>query len=191
MTKLNPLFIGCNKCFKTFPCKSFGSKPDFSGFNIGDWEKRTSDIHKHHAESIQMATCQAQIKKVIRETGARYSTLFELPYYDAIRFTVIDPMHNLFLGLAKRTLKLWIKNEILSEKHLQMIQKRVNAVIPPPEIGRIPTKIASGFAGFTADQWKNWVCYYSVFSLKNILPKKHYDTWLHLVNGCRLICRKV
>ena len=32
------------------------------------------------------------------ETGVRYSVLLGLPYYDAIRMVLIDPIHNLFLG---------------------------------------------------------------------------------------------
>lgn len=29
------------------------------------------------------------------------------PYYDPIRFAVIDPMHNLYLGTAKHVLSIW------------------------------------------------------------------------------------
>ena len=97
-------------------------------------------------------------------------------------------LHNLFLGLAKSTLKVWKENDLIGEKDFDLLQRRVNAVVPPPEIGRIPSKIATGFSGFTADQWKNWVCYYSPFALKGILPKEHYDAWMHFVTACRLIC---
>ena len=38
---------------------------------------------------------------------ASYSVLFQLPYYDAIRFALIDPMHNLLLRSAKHVLKTW------------------------------------------------------------------------------------
>ena len=63
---------------------------------------------------------------------------------------------------------------------------------PPPEIERIPSKISTGFSGFTADQWKNWVCYYSAFALKRILPREHYDAWMCFVTACRLIgCQSV
>jgi len=55
---------------------------------------------------------------------------------------------------------------LIKDKHFDLLQRRVDAVIPPPEIGRIPLKFSAGFSGFTADQWKNWVCYYSVFALR-------------------------
>lgn len=88
----------------------------------------------------------------MRKTGAKYSVLLQLPYYDAVRFVIIDPMHNLFLGLAKTTLKVWKEKELLTDKHFDLLQRRVDAIVPPPEIGRIPSKIASGFSRFTADQ---------------------------------------
>lgn len=34
-------------------------------------------------------------------SGIRWSELLRLPYYEPARFLVIDPMHNLFLGLVK------------------------------------------------------------------------------------------
>lgn len=34
-------------------------------------------------------------------SGMRYSILHELPYFDPTRFVVVEPMHNLFLGLIK------------------------------------------------------------------------------------------
>ena len=115
---------------------------------------------------MRFARCQADINSVVHKTGAKYSVLLQLPYYDAVRFVIIDPKHNLFLGL----LKVWKKKELISDKHFDLLQKRVDAIVPPPEIGRIPSKSSSEFGGFTADQWKNWVIYYSAFALKGILP---------------------
>jgi len=85
-------------------------------------------------------------------------------------------------------LKLWKEEGILQEKDFEIIQRRVDSIEPPSDIGRIPSKIATGFSGFTADQWKNWVCYYSTMALKGILPNKHYDLWAHFVDACRLVC---
>ena len=141
-----------------------------------------------YAEKARKAKTPSKLKELVHSTGAKYTALLELPYYDAVRFVVIDPMHNLFLGIAKHTLKVWKESGVLNEKDFTLLQKRVNAFQPPPEIGRIPTKISTGFSGFTADQWKNWVCYYSLFSLKGILPNKHYNTWAQFVQACQIIC---
>ena len=79
----------------------------------------------------------------------------------------------------------------VSSTDLQRLQDRVNSVKPPSEIGRIPSKIANGFAGFTADQWKNWVCIYSLFALKGIIPSEHYNMWADFVQACQFLCSKV
>ena len=49
-------------------------------------------------------------------------------------------MHNLLLGSAKNVLKTWIAMGILNESDMQKLQKRVNLIKPPSEIGRIPGK---------------------------------------------------
>lgn len=38
------------------------------------------------------------VKSAESQPGVRYSILMALPYFDPIRFTAIDSMHNLFLG---------------------------------------------------------------------------------------------
>jgi len=124
-------------------------------------------------------------------TGVRYSVLYQLPYYDAVRFTLIDPMHNLLLGTAKHVLNTWIKEGILEINDIFKLQARVNKVKPPSDIGRIPSKIANGFSGFTADQWKNWICIYSLYALKGVIPNKHYDVWADFVHACQILCSKV
>ena len=38
--------------------------------------------------------------------------LMELEYFDPIRFTIIDPMHHLFLGTAKYMMKnIWMERK--------------------------------------------------------------------------------
>ena len=170
-------FSGCSKCFKEFPRASFGEKPDFSGFDRDSWEPRSNSDHRAAADKVRQAKTPSDAQRFASLSGARYSVLFQLPYYDAIRFALIDPMHNLLLGTAKHVLKTWIEKGILSESDLQKLQKRVNLVKPPSEIGRIPKKISDGFKGFTADQWKNWVCIYSLFALKGVIPNEHYGMW--------------
>ena len=76
---------------------------------------------------------------------------------------------------------------MIKDKNFDLLQRRVDAVIPPPESGRIPSKISTGFSELTADQWKNWVCYYSAFALKEVLPPEHYDACMCFVTACRLI----
>ena len=97
---------GCSRCLKTFPCRTFGEKNDCSGFNREMWGKRDLELHRREAVLHKKAKSHADQKKIEREYGIRYSCLCELPYFDNIRFVVIDPMHNLLLGTTKRMLKI-------------------------------------------------------------------------------------
>ena len=95
-------------------------------------------------------------------------------------------MHNLPLGSAKHVLKTWTEMGILSESDLEKEQKRVSLVKPSSEIVCIQSKISEGFKGFTGDQWKNWVCIYSFFALKGVIPSGHNGMWTAFVHACQL-----
>ena len=112
----------------------------------------------------------------------------KLEYFDCIRFTIIDPMHNLFLGTAKHIMKnAWLPNKILKQNDLKSIQELIDNMKVPSNMGRIPNKIASNFASFTSDQWKLWTVVYSEFALKKYLPSEDYKLWLLFVKACRIL----
>jgi len=83
------------------------------------------------------------------------------------------------------------KHQLDKKEKLQNIQDIIDAIEVPSEMGRIPQKIASSFSSFTADQWKNWTLYYSMFAMKGHLPKQSYDVWVKFVEACHLLCRPV
>lgn len=74
------------------------------------------------------------------------------------------------------------------------MQDRVDAICSPPNIGRIPRKIGSGFASFTADEWKQWIIWiltYSMYALNDVIPPNDYRCWLYFVKSCKLLCQSV
>lgn len=90
--------------------------------------------------------------------------MYRLSYFDSVRFLIIDPMHCLFLGIAKWiVLWLWIEEGRLTQKDLKIMQNRAKLIKVPADIGRIPYRIdtGEGFSGFTADQWKNFILVYA------------------------------
>lgn len=95
--------------------------------------------------------------------------------------TIIDPIHNLYLGTAKRMLEIWIDRCLISKSDMQAIQKLVDSVQTPQCVGRIPYKISSSFSGFTADQYKNWTNLYSLMVLKDVLPTQDLECWRYFV----------
>ena len=180
---------GCSKCIKSFPTASFGSKPDYSGFNCDSWPVRELSVHVQKAIKARDAKTATERRALERSYGCKYSVLLELPSFDIVRYHVVDPMHNLFLGLAKHTTKLWSDLGVLSHRDFIEIQDRVDSMCVPSKIRRIPRKIASNFFSFTADEWKHWILIYSVFALKNILEDEHYSCWCTFVSACRLLLK--
>ena len=51
---------------------------------------------------------------------------------------VIDSMHNLFLGTAKRVFSKWIESDIIGKARLENIQSRIEEISTSSDIGRLP-----------------------------------------------------
>ena len=181
---------GCSRCMKLFP-GGVGNK-DFSGFNKLSWPPRTYEEHMKSVEEIKKCNTQSAVNSLETAKGVKHSIITELPYFDPIRFTIIDPMHNLFLGTAKHLMKnIWLKNEIITPEQLNTLQCRMDSLKVPSDLGRIPPKIASNFSGFTAEQLKNWVLLYSMYALRGILSQDEYHCWQAFVLACFLVCRRI
>lgn len=90
--------MGCNKCKKKFP-GPFGSR-DYGGFDCENWVPRTNTEHRQQMAEVLLARNKTEQQKLESQFGTRYSVLSELDYVDLITMTIIDPMHNLFLGMT-------------------------------------------------------------------------------------------
>jgi len=106
-----------------------------------------------------------------RQAGRRWAKL-ELPYYGSITMCIIDPMHNLFWNM-KKMFKIWCENDLLTTANLRTVNECIEKVEAPSDLGHLPGNIRSNYGGFTADQWKNWVLYYSMYALEGISSEKH------------------
>lgn len=180
--------LGCNKCLKEFPTTHFGNKPNFSGFDREKWAMRTASSHREKCTELLKANSQSALQNMESKYGIRYSILLELPFFDPIRFSVVDPMHNLLLGTAKHAFSLWVSKNLLGPSEFTLIQERTEKMCFPCNTGRIPLKIGSGFAGFTADQWRVWTTVLFPIVLKEILPDEDLRCWLLFVRACCLLC---
>ena len=176
---------GCNKCTKEFQTRGIGEATDYSGFE--PCRGRNIIDHRRNIEEIQAQTTQELRNAKESLYGARYSDLLRLPYFDCIRFTIIDPMHNLFLGTAKRMMEMWLELSLLTRADLEKVQQKVYSTNVPSNIGRLPFKIAKSFSGFTAEQWKTWTTVFSPFDSFGHLPVNHYNCWLNFVKACKLL----
>ena len=106
--------------------------------------------------------------------------------------TILDPMHNLFLGTSRRMITIWKELGYLNKQNLSDIQKRVDSAICPNDVGKLPCKIEDfNFDGFTADELKNWTILFSMYALKGILPEEHLKCWQKFVLACCYLCNHV
>ena len=133
--------IGCSKCKKFFP-GSVGTKIDFSGFE--PCPPRSNNEHRLQAQEILNQTTAGDCANLEQQFGTRYTELMLLPYFDCVRFHIIDPMHSLFTGTAKLIMKnVWLDPEksLLDKNNLQQIQEKMDKLKVPASVGRMPKKI--------------------------------------------------
>lgn len=181
--------LGCNKCLKKFS-SSFGVRCDYSGYDRENWVLCTANQHRLHVAEVCTNVTKTSLQQAESKYGVRYSVLLTLPYFDPIKFTAIDVMHNLFLGTGKHMLEIWMDKNILSRNNLLEIEILVNKFHMPSDIGRLPTNISSGYGGFTANQWRRWITIYSPVVLKSMLPRDHLQCWLLYVRACNILCSR-
>ena len=119
-------------------------------------------------------------------TGIRYSALYQFSCYDAARFTLID----LMLSLEQQNVS-WtpcVKKEFWAAR----MSPNYNILVKPPsDIEGLPSTIANGFTGFTANQWKNWIYIYSLFASKVFICNENYLMWADFVHACKTLYSKV
>lgn len=117
--------------------------------------------------------------------------MMELTAFDIVRGHTVDPMHAVFLGLAKHSTRIWKERGILGPAVFPVIQERVDQMAVPSKIGRIPRNISAGFASFTADEWKHWILLFPLYALFGLIPEADFNCWGKLVLACRLFCLPV
>lgn len=78
------------------------------------------------------------LKEKIMSLSLAADTL-PLPYFDGVCMTIIDPMHNLYLGTAKYIFcQIWVKRGLIGS--LDIINERIQSLRIPSEVrfNRLP-----------------------------------------------------
>ena len=129
---------GCSKCKKRFP-GSVGNMC-YSGFDRAQWPPRTGNSHRNDVAAVTKCTTKTRRNQKESELGCRYSVLLDLSYFDAPTMLTLDPMHNLFLGTSKHMINIWIKAGLIAKHDFDEIQKFVDDMVVPSDVGRISKK---------------------------------------------------
>ncbi|RPD56986.1 hypothetical protein L226DRAFT_443645, partial [Lentinus tigrinus ALCF2SS1-7] len=93
-------------------------KEDMDELDMDKWGTRTCEDHREAAEAWKDMPSVAQRKSAFKLNSTRWSALLDLPYWDPIQFTVIDSMHNHYLGLLQDHCRgIWGMNTEVDEEH--------------------------------------------------------------------------
>ena len=71
------------------------------------------------------------MRKKESKYGVRYSILLALPYFDPVKLTVVDPMHNLFIGTGKHAFKVWMDLRMFTTAQLKGFESMIGAFHTP------------------------------------------------------------
>ncbi|KAG2066534.1 hypothetical protein BDR04DRAFT_1121077 [Suillus decipiens] len=116
------------------------------------WHRILTHIfHLNHEQ-----TWSNETQAFVKEHATQYTQLSRLPYFDLVEQIVVDPMHNLFLGLVKTHFyNIWVQSKILRANHeLDTFHDMLADFIVPGSSGKLPTDIGMPSGGsLTADQW--------------------------------------
>ncbi|KAJ7429510.1 hypothetical protein B0H11DRAFT_2265471 [Mycena galericulata] len=76
--------------------------------NIEDfnpWPQRSHADHLMHANAWKNADSVAEQEKIAKATGSRYVPLLDLPYWQAVRYATVEPMHAIDLNIINRHIR--------------------------------------------------------------------------------------
>ncbi|GET54740.1 hypothetical protein GLOIN_2v1625072 [Rhizophagus irregularis DAOM 181602=DAOM 197198] len=183
----------CHRCEKRSVYSEEYRKNHYGG--VHTYELSNAESHRKHAYEWLQCNSKNSRENYFKEYGIRWSELLRLPYMDPIRFAVVDPMHCLFLGVAKWIIKsIFVSQGKLSMEQLRVAQNRMDHVKLPSDIGRIPPKIAigsDGFSNLTADQWKTFIMIYSTAILWDMLDDNDRKILGYFVRACNLLVTRI
>ncbi len=179
---------GCVKCLKHFPGK-VGEKY-YGGFN-DTAPKRTGYSHRLHCSEIMNAKNDTEQGKLETKYGCRPSEMLRLQYFDPIRMNVIDPMHCLFLRLAKTFFRKLVEKQILTDEKLADLERNVKSIFNPFTTTWLPKHINSNWKNYNAHEWMQWTLIYSIPAFKGVTPPEYLELWQKFVQACSLICHPI
>ncbi|KIK79761.1 hypothetical protein PAXRUDRAFT_36357 [Paxillus rubicundulus Ve08.2h10] len=125
-------------------------------FQKGAFKPQTNQEQCNLSEHYHKLMNPTQKKNFVKEHATCYTQLAHLPYFNLIDQIIIDPMHNLFLGLVKMHFyNIWIQRKILRPNHeLAKLHEMLADFTIPGSCGKLQTDIRMPYEGsLMADQW--------------------------------------
>ena len=185
----------CDKCHKTAKRElgTVGASGRMSFVTEKIPRKRTDREVRDAIAKYQKATSKHAADSLAKVSGVCYSELSRLPYFDMVENFLVDPMHNLFLGLVEDVGNAIIigDEKFISADGRNVFQERMNSVRLPYDVGRLPRTMLQKRSGrgITAQQWKNFIITFARVCLWKGVGKDAYRMVSTLAEACEIVLR--
>ncbi|GJE84480.1 hypothetical protein PsYK624_005560 [Phanerochaete sordida] len=134
------------------------------GLTIDAFPARDPEEHRKLADEYDKLTTKEERDAFCREHGVRASELNRLPYWNPVRMAIVDPMHNVLLGLVRNIwFETWISDKTLRQRtqpkgvprELDLIHEYLEKFEMPSWVARLPKEVGYPAGGnLTSDEWK-------------------------------------
>lgn len=178
-------FFACRRCDISFPRISSNSKqPDFSNLDVDNFNQRNKQSNLMYAQQFKNIPTHSARQQFVREHGTRWSEFHRLPYMDAVKSSVFDPMHSVWIGTCKRIVThIFLKH--LTNQHLNEMADMCKKILLPfgYDSSSLARKInlGNGFSYMKADEWRVFTVALSPLLLKGRLDTPYYNNWMIFV----------
>lgn len=137
---------------------------------LNDVQKRT---HENALQDMEEAFISGEIINGFKGI----SPLAALPFFDVINGFAIDYMHTCLIGVVRQLTDLWLESKNHRQGYyigrgISRIDAKLLKIKPPNNISRIPKSLKER-ALWHANEFRNWLLFYSIPCLYNILPKRY------------------
>ncbi|OCH83767.1 hypothetical protein OBBRIDRAFT_742729 [Obba rivulosa] len=141
-----------------------------AGLTINSRPTRSTQEHLRRAQEYKTLNGKKEREQFFKKHASRWFEFSRLPYFDPVRMAIIDPMHNILLGVVKtQWCDVWIQGKTLRgrtatkkvPRELDEIHEILANFEMPRWVARLPSDVGYPAGGsLTSDEWKAMVLVY-------------------------------
>ena len=185
----------CDKCHKTAKREPgiFGASGRISFLAETMPTSRNDKEVREAMARYQTASSRHAADAIAKVSGVRYSELPRLPYFNTVDNFLVDPMHDVFLGLVEEICNAIIVGDekFISTSGRETFQERMNSMKLPYDVGRLPQTMLHKMScrGITAQQWKNFIITFARVCLWQEVSESAYKMVCRLAEASEIVLR--